>query len=426
MTVELCHCSQENPQCLRAGRPMIGEFWKICSGNCPELIAKNPNVSEQARTEWDRRAEARRNGLPEIPTAQGTQKIRKPMGLGDEVEKALSIMGITKDRVESWLGEPCNCPERREKLNSLGFWAQRVISGKIRQAKLFLGKLIGDRDLVREDTGPTPLETKPVSKPSRVEIKDIGITEEKIEMKWAYGITTIPGREILLLQSIASLSRAGFTNPDLYIDGCSNQKAVEFEEKFKLRVSARNPSVRPYSHWVLSLWEIYARNPHCDRYAIFQDDIIACASLREYLTYCPYPENGYWNLYTASENYGVCPRKAGPQGLPNSGIPVEGWYSPTLAWKGIGALGLVFDKKALLNILQAKNIVEKPQEPHRGWKKIDGAVYTALDQHRYKEYVHNPSLLQHTGMESSMGSDPNKSSPCFRSETWSPLSLIGR
>lgn len=44
-------------------------------------------------------------------------------GLGDNVEFALTAIGITKERVSNWLGAPCNCEGRKQKLNKLGKWA---------------------------------------------------------------------------------------------------------------------------------------------------------------------------------------------------------------------------------------------------------------------------------------------------------------
>ena len=51
-------------------------------------------------------------------------------GLGDRVSQALSLVGITEERVSKWLGRPCGCAKRREKLNQLGAWAARVIGGQ--------------------------------------------------------------------------------------------------------------------------------------------------------------------------------------------------------------------------------------------------------------------------------------------------------
>jgi len=45
----------------------------------------------------------------------------KPM-LGDMLSKALSAVGITEERVSTWLGRPCGCGERKQKLNSLHAW----------------------------------------------------------------------------------------------------------------------------------------------------------------------------------------------------------------------------------------------------------------------------------------------------------------
>ena len=55
-------------------------------------------------------------------------------GLGDAVEKALTIVGVTEERVSQWLGRPCGCRGRREKLNALSYWAMRVLSGKVEDA----------------------------------------------------------------------------------------------------------------------------------------------------------------------------------------------------------------------------------------------------------------------------------------------------
>lgn len=62
--------------------------------------------------------------------------------LGDRIQQALSLLSITGDRVEAWLGRPCHCEERREKLNQLDLWARRVVSGKLSQAKEFFEKIV--------------------------------------------------------------------------------------------------------------------------------------------------------------------------------------------------------------------------------------------------------------------------------------------
>lgn len=63
--------------------------------------------------------------------------------LGDMVEKALGSIGITKERVEAWVGSPCGCKERQDKLNMLGAWARMTIKNKMKNSIRFLEKLIG-------------------------------------------------------------------------------------------------------------------------------------------------------------------------------------------------------------------------------------------------------------------------------------------
>jgi hypothetical protein len=65
-------------------------------------------------------------------------------GIGDQVEAALSAVGITKERVTAWIGRPCGCQERQEKLNALGFWARRVLQGKIKGAQRFLEGIMSE------------------------------------------------------------------------------------------------------------------------------------------------------------------------------------------------------------------------------------------------------------------------------------------
>ena len=46
--------------------------------------------------------------------------------LGDVVHEALSLVGMTPERVQGYFGDCC-CEERRQKLNALDRWARRVV-----------------------------------------------------------------------------------------------------------------------------------------------------------------------------------------------------------------------------------------------------------------------------------------------------------
>ena len=66
------------------------------------------------------------------------------MELGDAIEQALEVAGITKERVEYWLGRPCGCGERQEKLNALSRWAKRVLLGRTEKAQEYLREITED------------------------------------------------------------------------------------------------------------------------------------------------------------------------------------------------------------------------------------------------------------------------------------------
>lgn len=62
--------------------------------------------------------------------------------LGDRISTALATVGITQERIEQWVGAPCHCKERQEKLNQLDLWARRVVSGKLHRAKEYLEQMV--------------------------------------------------------------------------------------------------------------------------------------------------------------------------------------------------------------------------------------------------------------------------------------------
>jgi len=65
--------------------------------------------------------------------------------LGDAVESALSKVGVTKERVEDWLGRPCGCVERQKRLNDLSEWAQVTAGQAVETARGWLGRLLGSQ-----------------------------------------------------------------------------------------------------------------------------------------------------------------------------------------------------------------------------------------------------------------------------------------
>jgi hypothetical protein len=234
-----------------------------------------------------------------------------------------------------------------------------------------------------------------------------------MRLKWMYGVTTCPSRrESLLPKTLVSLRDAGFSAPHLFVDGASTGFASVGPALQLSGITYRDPSVGVYGNWVLSIAELYIRDPLADRYAVFQDDLVAVGNLRRYLDASPYPNKGYLNLYSATPQNEVLFTKG------------EGWYESNQM--GRGALALVFSREILVALLSStssiKHLVEKPMDNVRGKRNVDGAILTAMQSIGVKEYIHNPSLTQHCGDLSTIGNH------CMKAKTWradfDPMVLI--
>lgn len=232
--------------------------------------------------------------------------------------------------------------------------------------------------------------------------------------KWTYGVTTVPTRrDDLLPRTLLSLKTAGFDKPRLFVDGTDDPRS--WEREFNLEVTARFPHIRTFGNWILSLAELYIREPTSDRYAIFQDDFVTYKNLRAYLHSLPFPERAYWNLYTFPSNQKLCP---------DEGRHV-GWYKSNQL--GRGAVGLVFSREGVKTLFENRaHIIDRPEHVGRGWKAVDGGVVEAMRKAGWTELVHNPSLVQHTGDISAMGNRPHKKASSFRGEEFDARELIGK
>jgi hypothetical protein len=225
-------------------------------------------------------------------------------------------------------------------------------------------------------------------------------------MKWAYGVTTVPARkDDLLPRTLASLANAGFESPRLFVDGCNDPSGYS---AFGLEVTVRSPKIRTVGNWVLGMTELYFREPNADRYVIFEDDIIACRNMRQYLEAYPYLDNAYYNLYTSKRNHDFIPASMG-------------WHRSNQ--RGNGALALAFDNKTIQTLLWHPRFARQIQNPATGWKLLDGGILLSMREAGWSEYVHNPSLVQHVGTVSSMGNPEYPPSPSFRGESFDAMEL---
>lgn len=200
---------------------------------------------------------------------------------------------------------------------------------------------------------------------------------------WACGVTTIPGRvKTLLPQTLQSLHKAGFPAPWIFMDGACDIGQLDNYGGLVIR----HPGGGHLANWYLAMTTLYTSFPKAERYAIFEDDLLCCPNLRSYLDSCPYPAPGYLNLLTHDCN------------LVLTG-PVHGWHKSNQ--RGKGAVALVFDREAAQALLSCREFINRPADRKR--KCADGVVCDSLIPQGYTEWVHYPSLVQHVGVESSLG-----------------------
>jgi len=142
---------------------------------------------------------------------------------------------------------------------------------------------------------------------------------------------------------------------------------------------------------------------------MFQDDFVTYRNLRAYLDSCSYPAKGYWNLYTFPHNQGRCKGK-------------PGWFLSDQLGKG--AVAIVFNNEAARLLLGHQRMIDRILNPDRGWQFIDGGIVEAMKQAGWSEYVHNPSLVQHTGDVSTMNKKRHAKAISFRGEDFNAEEMI--
>jgi hypothetical protein len=130
---------------------------------------------------------------------------------------------------------------------------------------------------------------------------------------------------------------------------------------------------------------------------------------------CEYPEKGYWNLFTFMENDVMV-----------SQVSQKGWMPAARAVQGHqlgrGAVALVFSQEATIQLLSSRYMQTRIMDAVKGHRSIDGAVVSAMHLEGWTEYVHNPSLVQHTGEVSSMGNKKHPISKCYI-DGYDPLAI---
>lgn len=241
-----------------------------------------------------------------------------------------------------------------------------------------------------------------------------------MKYRWAISVTTVSSRLTNLLpESLKYIRDAGFPSPTIYIDGDTNP--TKWKEHFGLPVVSRTENIRTAGHWHLTALETYIRNREAEIYAFFQDDLALNVNVREYLERTiDYGADRYYNLYTANSNNLLIPMEI--ENTNGRLVRKVGWFKSNQF--GRGAVALVFTKPVLIALLSSYEFVTRHQDAHRGWRAVDGGIVDALKKVGIEEWVHNPSLAQHRGAESSMANQKHKPAATFVSQHHDALSYL--
>lgn len=234
-------------------------------------------------------------------------------------------------------------------------------------------------------------------------------------MNWICGMITVPSRNELYDRTRESLTDAGFEIPHghTFMDGGG---PVEFDGGY----TVRSPEIGSFGNWILGLTELFIRNPGADRYAMFEDDVLFCRNVRQYLEQCFFPRDGYLNLYTTEDNL--------PKLVGAASINERGWGLSKQG--GRGALALVFNDQGMKTLIGSPRIVGHVGDRKRRHYLTDWFVMETMRRASFKEYTHFPSLVQHVGTETTITNrvapmqEQHLTAPSFPGEDFNAMEFL--
>ncbi|MCO8122330.1 hypothetical protein NHH03_11315 [Stieleria sp. TO1_6] len=199
--------------------------------------------------------------------------------------------------------------------------------------------------------------------------------------QWMVGMTTAPRRMSTLQQSLESVIGGGWESPTLFVDGPVNLP----DSAAPLQSCVRNPAVGAFPNYILSLSEMFMRDPNADAYLLVQDDamLLSSPATRAYLESVLWPIDGpcIASLYCSAQYTQAAP----------------GWYRFQGNWIW-GAVAFVFSPEALKQVLNSRQVLEHRQQPDdQGLSLIDVVIGRIAQECEIPIYYPSPSLVQHIG-----------------------------
>lgn len=235
------------------------------------------------------------------------------------------------------------------------------------------------------------------------------VAMNKHPISWIYGVTTVSQRRHdLLPKTLESLKNAGFPEPILFVDGGNHEDYADLG----LECVVRKSPVGSYANWAMAMTDLWFRSPTAQRYALFEDDILLCKNVRQYIDQVQMKEDTFLNLFEHP--------------VLHDEQRNNGFFHPENEQRCLGALSLVFGNVTMRRLLGDPEFFDRAIHKRNGQ---DGVVARCTKRLKIREMVHHPSLVQHAGKESIIGSNrwpyEETLSLSFVSSQFDALSLKG-
>jgi len=198
-----------------------------------------------------------------------------------------------------------------------------------------------------------------------------------------------------LQESLLSIKDGGFDNVWIAADGPLPRLNGFFQPKV---MTPTKIGIVPFYRLCLSYMIEYAQG---DRFIVFQDDVQVCPNCCEWIERHPLKEDHIFSLYTNKWTHDFVFAK--PKIFP----PFRGWdiipLSPTdsephPSLNALGGCAIMFTKDAARKLIETR-------PPVRTDRLGAWIAEFAYHSHQMSLWAHNPSIVQHIGVQGYRGSE---------------------
>jgi hypothetical protein len=219
---------------------------------------------------------------------------------------------------------------------------------------------------------------------------------------WAVGLTTTRRTRSTIKYTLNNLANNGF-QPTIFAEPNSY-----IPEDYKhYNIVQRETKYGAFKNWYEGIKELRRSNPNASFYAMFQDDLILCKNVKDYIENTVWPEGaGVLSGYTPVHYKGE-----------------RGWNWVNKGEHLWGAVALFFKGDAIDSIIEHPTI--KDWDGHRN---IDSRLGLWAQETGFKTFYHTPSLSQHIGDESTVCDAPAtgmRAAGDFMGEEFDIMQLFG-